>query len=83
MKKKNNLFKIIIFIIIFAVFFIFEKKIYKEYKAQKQISNYEKNQITTELENSFLLRKKYFYTDKTYLKNFNSLVEKSSKKGEE
>lgn len=83
MKKKNNLLKIMIYIIIFGIFLWFEKELYQKYIAEKKIRDYIKEQKTTEIENSFLLRKKYFYSDSKYLKEFKKLVEESSKKGEE
>jgi hypothetical protein len=83
MKKKNNLLKIIIYITIFGIFLWFEKELYQKYIAEKKIRDYIKEQKTTEIENSFLLRKKYFYSDNKYLKEFKKLVEESSKKGDE
>lgn len=83
MKKKNNLLKIMIYIIIFGIFLWFEKELYQKYIAEKKIRDYIKEQKTTEIENSFLLRKKYFYSDSKYLKEFKKLVEESLKKGEE
>lgn len=83
MKKKNNLLKIIIYIAIFGIFLWFEKELYQKYIAEKKIRDYIKEQKTTEIENSFLLRKKYFYSDNKYLKEFKKLVEESSKKGDE
>ncbi|WP_291259726.1 hypothetical protein [Fusobacterium sp.] len=83
MRKKNNLLKFIIYMVVLGVFIFFENKLYKQYKAEKQIADYIKEQKTQEIEKSFLLRKKYFYADSEYLKNFKKLVEKSSKKGED
>lgn len=83
MKKENNLLKIMIYIIIFGIFLWFEKELYQKYIAEKKIRDYIKEQKTTEIENSFLLRKKYFYSDNKYLKEFKKLVEESSKKGDE
>lgn len=83
MKKKNNLLKIMIYITIFGIFLWFEKELYQKYIAEKKIRDYIKEQKTTEIENSFLLRKKYFYSDNKYLKEFKKLVEESSKKGDE
>lgn len=83
MKRKNNLLRVIIYILVLGVFIFFENKLYRQYRAEKKVADYVKEQKTQEIENSFLLRKKYFYTDNEYLKNFKKLVEKSSKKGED
>ncbi|WP_291256558.1 MULTISPECIES: hypothetical protein [unclassified Fusobacterium] len=83
MKRKNNLLRVIIYMVVLGVFIFFENKLYRQYRAEKKVADYVKEQKTQEIENSFLLRKKYFYTDNEYLKNFKKLVEKSSKKGED
>lgn len=83
MKRKNNLLRVIIYMVVLGVFIFFENKLYRQYRAEKKVADYIKEQKTQEIENSFLLRKKYFYTDNEYLKNFKKLVEKSSKKGED
>ncbi|MGY0395380.1 hypothetical protein [Fusobacterium sp. SYSU M8A802] len=83
MKRKNNLLRVIIYTVVLGVFIFFENKLYRQYRAEKKVADYVKEQKTQEIENSFLLRKKYFYTDNEYLKNFKKLVEKSSKKGED
>lgn len=83
MKRKNNLLRVIVYMVVLGVFIFFENKLYRQYRAEKKVADYVKEQKTQEIENSFLLRKKYFYTDNEYLKNFKKLVEKSSKKGED
>ncbi|WP_300389695.1 hypothetical protein [Fusobacterium sp.] len=83
MKRKNNLLRVIIYMVVLGVFIFFENKLYRQYRAEKKVADHVKEQKTQEIENSFLLRKKYFYTDNEYLKNFKKLVEKSSKKGED
>lgn len=83
MKRKNNLLKIIIYVVALGVFIFFENKLYRQYKIEKNVADYIKEQKTQEIKDSFLLRKKYFYTNNEYLKNFKKLVEKPSKKGED
>lgn len=83
MKSKNNLLKIIIYVTIFGIFLWFEKELYQRYIAEKKIRDYIKEQKTTDIENSFLLRKKYFYSNNKYLKELKKLTEKSSNKGDE
>ncbi len=83
MKKNNNFIKILIYLIILGVFFFFEGKLYQKYKTEKQMRDYIKDKNTTEIEEVFLLRKKGFYLDKEYLKEFKDLTEKSIEKMEE
>lgn len=83
MKKKSSPLKLIIYIIALGVFFFFENQLYQKYKSEKEIRDFIKERNTTEVESVFLTRKKYFYSDKEYLKKFKKLTQESLKKEEE
>lgn len=81
--KKNRFFILIIYLVFFIVFLYFESKLYRKYVSENNMRNHIKSEKTEEIKDSFLLRKKYFYLDKEYSKNYKTLMEKSSKEGKE
>lgn len=83
MEKKNSLLKVIICVVSLGVFLFFEHDLLKRYVNEKRMRKYIKERNTTELIDSFLLRRKDFYLDKEYLKKFENLNKESSIKGEE
>lgn len=81
--KKNRFFIFIIYLIFLGVFLYFENELYSKYISEKNMRNHIKSEKTEDIKNSFLLRKKYFYLDKEYLKKYKKLIEKASKEGKE
>lgn len=71
--------KKVFYIIIFLFFFWFEFELYKKYQQEERNRRYIKNQNTQRIENSFLIRERYFYLDKNYLENYKKLKSKEEK----
>lgn len=66
MAKKNSGIKYILYLIVLGVFFYYEYGVYKKYIQEKNIRDRIKEEKTTEIENSFLLRKGNFDQDRKY-----------------
>ncbi|WP_410208213.1 hypothetical protein [Fusobacterium sp.] len=81
MKKKISFFKIFIYLLAIGVFSWYEYNLYKKYSQEEKIREELVAKKTVEIENSFLIRKKGFYSDREYIKKFEDI--KQQEKEEE